>query len=79
VNKLSGEELFDGASHDLTVWDVFVLVIAGFASGAELSQEIRTHEPVTLDLRIGVSVPSQSNEPRVYDQGPDVPGLFQMW
>jgi hypothetical protein len=39
----------------------------------------RPHEPLTLDLRIGFSVPSQSDEPRVYDQGPDVPGLFQMW
>jgi hypothetical protein len=28
LNKLSGEGLFDGASHDSIVWDVFVLVIA---------------------------------------------------
>jgi hypothetical protein len=54
------------------VWDVFVLAL--FALSARSPHEI----PI-FDLPIYLQVSSPADEPRVYDQRPNVPGLFPMW
>jgi hypothetical protein len=78
LSKLRGRGCSTGVPGLKRVWDVSFLIRRLFRAGSEPLTG-RPHESLTLDPRIGVSVPSQSDEPRVYDQGQDVPGLFQMW
>src|SRR5580704_9482501 len=57
------------------VWDVFVLAL--FALSARSPHEILIFD--IFDLPICLQVSSPRDEPRVYDQRPNVPGLFPMW
>ena len=74
MSRTSGEGLFDDSVPRPNRLGRFVF-------GCLLYSDMGTRAPnevSNVDIAIGLSVPSQSNEPGFYDQGTHVSGLLQV-
>jgi hypothetical protein len=76
MSRTSGEGLFDDSvpRPNRLGRFVFWLFLNDSDVGAKAPNEV-----FNVDIAIGLSVPSQSNEPGFYDQGSHLPSLLQVW
>ena len=76
MSRTSGEGLFDDSVPGLNRLGRFVFQF--FRRHSDMGKKA-PNEVFNVDIAIGLSVPSQSNEPGFYDQGTHVSGLLQVW